>query len=119
MLSLLIAGITFFIYPFPLDSLGNQSTAMVRGTVIERPLHKPVAGAVVYAASREGGVQTTRSDRLGNFYFLTLPPGHYGFWADERLSALDCDVLERAKELNAGFEYVVTINVGHGCYVGP
>ena len=117
--SLLLAGITFFVYPFPLDALGNQSTAMVRGTVVERPGHKPVANAVVYAASPEGGVQTALTDRRGDFYFLTLTPGRYAFLADEHLSALDCEVIQRAKELSAGFEYVVTINVGRGCYVGP
>lgn len=120
LLALVLAQVTFFIYPFPLDSLGTQSIAMVRGKVLERPSGKPLAGAVIYAESPEAGVQTAVSDRRGNFYFLRLSPGHYGFWSDiERLYPSTCDVIQRARELNAGFEYVVTVNVGRGCSIEP
>jgi|GEM_PF-4223883 len=120
LLASVLAQATFFIYPFPLDSLGTQSVAMVRGKVIERPSGKSLAGVTVYASSPDAGVQTAVSDRRGDFYLLTLSPGNYGFWSDiEHLYPSNCDVIQRARELDAGFEYVVIVNVGRGCSVEP
>jgi hypothetical protein len=117
LLGLLFAGVIFSVNPFPLDALGTRSVAMVRGTVVQMPTLRPIAGAVVYAESREAGIETTVTDRRGQFYFLTLPPGHYGFFLDEHLFPLDCSVVERASELDAGYEYVATIYAGNGCRI--
>lgn len=119
LLAPILAGVTYFVNPFPLDTLGTQSVAMVRGAVIDNSSRKPIAGAVVYAVSSETGAQTAISNAAGHFYFLALPPGHYGFFVDKRLDPDDCSVLQRASELNAGFEYLATIYVGRGCHKGP
>ena len=114
--ALLLAMVSFFFAPFPLDTIRDQGVVMVRGTVIDRPSHRPVPGVVVYAVRERAGVQTALSDRRGNFYFLRLQPGTYGLAVAQTVDPQDwCDVWQSGKQLSAGFEYVANVYVGRGC----
>lgn len=110
-----LLAVMYFLNPFPLDALGTQSVAMVRGTVIDQADGKPIPGALVFAISRESGLRKAVSNRQGNFYFVSLPPGNYSFLLDERSRQSACWVLEKQSDIRAGFEYVVKIYTQPGC----
>jgi hypothetical protein len=106
----------FSVMQFPLDLTPNQGNAIVRGTVNYSVTHQPVGGAIVFATSPVG-VQSTTADDKGNFYFLTLLPGDYRFSGGAVGYEDHCMCCrQNPKELDAGFEYVVTVWLVRACY---
>ena len=114
MIVLLLAS--FFIAPIPLDQSPYQDFVMVRGSVVDSARHRAIAGATVYADS-DADVQVTTSDDKGFFYFLTLLPGNYRFFASKvgyfnacTCYAIGCTLSRQdPQELDAGFDYLASV----------
>ena len=104
----------FLIAPIPMDTTMNQNNAVVRGSVSDYGASRFGAGVAVFATSPAGTAETV-TDSNGYFYFLTLLPGDYRFFAvpsncsEDIYSAKIID--DGPIELDAGFEYLASISV--------
>jgi hypothetical protein len=69
---------------FALDATGSPNYAMVRGAVIYG--HRPL-GNVRVLAYGDAGVQETKTDTAGRYYFMTLLPGIYRIYVPTSVGA--------------------------------
>lgn len=100
--------------PFPETYSAFQNEVTVRGTVENWYSHKPISGALVSAYSDDYGVTTATADKRGQFFFLALLPGRYGFDAESPGYSYVCpiELLDAGWDLGAGFQYNVMIRLG-------
>jgi len=113
-LQVLLAAFAFA--SIPIDQSPLQTNVMVRGTVVDARSGHGLAGAVVEASSG-AYVQRAVTNNQGNFYFLTLWPGTYTVsawktgWGNYACGPRG----DGPTELNAGFEYLVTVEMNNRC----
>jgi len=101
-----------------MDQTPIQGDVMIRGTVVNAYTMRGIPGAVVHATS-DTSAQTATTDNRGYFYFLALLPGNYEFSASARGYVPRCPIAAPPNdvyELDAGFEYVATVELFSACY---
>jgi Carboxypeptidase regulatory-like domain len=117
-MNLLAAAAYFSLNFFPMDQAAVQSDVMVRGTVVGVASNHAIPGVAVDAVS-DTSVERTTTDASGHFYFMSLLPGNYQFYASAPGYEASCTPgtpSNLAYELDAGFEYAAMVYLSRACY---
>jgi hypothetical protein len=116
-MNLLAAAALFYLNFFPMDQAAVQGDVMVRGTVVSVASNQGIPGVAVDAVS-DTSVQRATTDAAGHFYFMSLLPGNYQFYAsapDYESNCINATPVNIAYELDAGFEYAAKLYLSKAC----
>jgi hypothetical protein len=116
-MTLLAAAALFYLNFFPMDQAAVQGDVMVRGTVVSVTSNRGMPGVAVDAVS-DTSIQSTTTDAGGHFYFMSLLPGDYQFYASApgyEANCINATPANIAYELDAGFEYAAMMYLSRAC----